>query len=396
MHQLLLKNVRPMEDDAVDVLVVDSEIQKVAKGISPPSHDTTVIEGENQILVPGFVDCHTHIDKTFWGLPWHRHQAGPRLIDRIENERRLRREMNLSPETQSENQVRQAIRMGTTHIRTHVDVDTEIGLRHIEGVLATRESFKEHIAIQIVAFPQSGMLVRPGTAELLEQAINAGADLIGGIDPCSMDRDPAGHLNTIFDIANRHGTGVDIHVHEPGMLGGFTIEMIAERTKALGFQGKVNISHAFCLGMIDEEYLKQLVDLLLESRISIMSHAPGYIAFPPIKQLFQVGVVLCSGSDGIRDSWGPYGNADMLERAMLLGYRSNFRKDEELEMCLEIVTFGGARVMGTKQYGLGVGCRADFVLLSGETRAESIVSRDSRKLVVKNGQIVAKDGDCLI
>jgi len=396
MNHLLLKNVRPLEGDTVDVLAVDGTIQKVAAGISSPGPDTAVIEGENRILVPGLVDCHTHIDKTFWGLPWHRHQAGPRLIDRIENERRLRREMNLSPEISSENQVRQAIRMGTTHIRTHVDVDTEIGLRHLEGVQATRERFKNQITIQTVAFPQSGMLIRPGTAQLLEEAVKAGADLIGGIDPSSMDRDPAGHLDTIFDIADRHAVGVDIHVHEHGMLGGFAIELIAERTKALGFQGKVNISHAFCLGMVDEEYLNQLVDLLLENSISIMSHAPGYIAFPPIKRLFQAGVVLCSGSDGIRDSWGPYGNADMLERAMLLGYRSNYRKDEDLEMCLEIATFGGARVMGTKLYGLEVGCRADFVLLSGETRTEAIVSRGPRKLVVKNGLIVARDGDCLI
>jgi cytosine deaminase len=396
MNHLLLKNVRPLEGDTVDVLAVDGTIQKVAAGISPPGPDTEVIEGENRILVPGFVDCHTHIDKTFWGLPWHRHQAGPRLIDRIENERRLRREMNLSPEIQSENQVRQAIRMGTTHIRTHVDVDTEIGLKHLEGVLATRERFKDQITIQTVAFPQSGMLIRPGTAQLLEEAVKAGADLIGGIDPSSMDRDPAGHLDTIFDIADRHAVGVDIHVHEHGMLGGFAIELIAERTKALGFQGKVNISHAFCLGMVNEEYLNQLVDLLLENSISIMSHAPGYIAFPPIKRLFQAGVVLCSGSDGIRDSWGPYGNADMLERAMLLGYRSNYRQDEDLEMCLGIATFGGARVMGTKLYGLEAGCRADFVLLAGETRTEAIVSRGSRKLVVKNGLIVARDGDCLI
>jgi len=396
MSQLLLKNIRPLEGDPVDLLAVDGTIQNISTGISPPSPDTTVIEGENRILIPGFVDCHTHIDKTFWGLPWQRHQAGPSLIDRIENERRLRREMKLSPETQSENQVRQAIRMGTTHIRTHVDVDTEIGLGHIEGVLATKERFKDYVSIQTVAFPQSGMLIRPGTVELLEEAIRAGANLIGGIDPCSMDRDPAGHLNTIFDIADRHGTGVDIHVHEPGMLGGFTLEMIAERTKALGFQGKVNISHAFCLGMVNAEYLNQLIDLLQENSISIMSHAPGYVAFPPIKKLFEDGVVLCSGSDGIRDSWGPYGNADMLERAMLLGYRSNFRKDEDLEMCLEIVTSGGARVMGAEQYGLEAGCRADFVLLSGETRTEAVVSRGKRNLVVKNGLITARDGDCLV
>ena len=394
--ELLVRNVRPMEKKSVDVLVSQGRIQKMQPGLMPSTPETKVIEGENRILIPGFVDAHTHIDKTFWGTPWHRHQAGPRLIDKIENERCLRRNTDLSPESQSANQVRQAICMGSTHIRTHVDVDTEIGLKHIEGVLKTREKFKDVMTIQMVAFPQSGMLLRPGTAELLEEAVKAGADLVGGLDPSSMDRDPARHLDTIFGIADRQGAGVDIHLHELGTLGAFSIELIAERTKVLGLQGRVNISHAFCLGMLEETTLLPLIDLLLENRISIMTHAPGGRPFPPVKRLVEAGVVLCSGSDGIRDSWGPYGNADMLERAMLIGWRSDLRRDEDLEMVLDITTFGGARVMGAKDYGLEVGCRADFVLLSGETRADAIVSKGPRKWVIKNGQVVASDGQCLV
>jgi cytosine deaminase len=396
-HEFLLKNVRPLEGDTVDVLVVDAIIEKIGKDITPPGSKGTVLEGGHRILIPGFVDAHAHLDKTLWGLPWHRNQAGPLLIDKIENERRVRREMKLSSEKQAVHQIRQSIRMGTTHIRTHVDVDTEIGLKNLEGVLTAREKFRDYMTIQIVAFPQSGMLVRPGTVELLEEAIKAGADLIGGIDPSTIDRDPVRHLKTIFEIAGRHGIGVDIHIHEPGALGAFSIELVAERTKALGLQGKVNISHAFCLGMIDDAYLNQLIDLLLENKISIMTHAPMHRPlFPPIKRLREAGVVLCSGSDNIRDTWAPYGNADMLERAMFLSWRSAFHRDEDLEMALDITTFGGARAMGTKNYGLEVGCRADFVLLQGETRADAIVSRAPRKCVIKNGQVVATDGECLI
>ena len=394
---LLLKNVRPLEKDVVDILVVDGSIRKVGKSTSPPSADMTVIEGENRILIPGFVDAHSHLDKTLWGLPWHRNQAGPRLIDKIENERRVRRELNLSAEKQATNQIRQAIRMGTTHIRTHVDVDTEIGLKNLEGIIAAREKFKDLITLQIVAFPQSGLLIRPGTIELLDEAIKAGAELIGGIDPSTIDRDPVRHIDTVFDMAARHGIGVDIHIHEPSTLGAFSIELVAERTKALGLQGKVNISHAFCLGMIDDTYLSQLIDLLLENRISIMTHAPmPRPFFPPVKRLREAGVALCSGSDGIRDTWAPYGNADMLERAMFLSWRSGFNKDEDLELALDITTFGGAKVLGANGYGLEVGCHADFVLLQGETRAEAIVTRAPRKYVVKNGRIVARDGECLI
>ena len=397
LSELLIKNVRPLERETVDISVVDGRVQKVSKGLLPSTSDTVMIEGQNHILIPGFVDAHSHLDKTLWGLPWHRNQAGPRLIDKIENERRVRRELNLSAEKQATNQIRQAIRMGTTHIRTHVDVDTEIGLKNLEGIMAAREKFKDLMTIQIVAFPQSGMLIRPGTVELLEEAIKAGAELIGGIDPSSIDRDPVRHINTIFEIAGRHGIGVDIHIHEPSTLGAFSIELVAERTKTLGLQGKVNISHAFCLGMIDDAYLNQLIDLLLENRISIMTHAPmPRPFFPPIKRLREAGVVLCSGSDGIRDTWAPYGNADMLERAMFLSWRSGFQKDEDLELALDITTFGGAKVVGAKEYGLEVGCRADFVLIEGETRVDAIVSRAPRKYVVKNGRVVARDGKCLI
>ncbi len=286
--------------------------------------------------------------------------------------------------------------MGTTHIRTHVDVDTEIGLSSIEAILEVRQAFATGMTLQIVAFPQSGMLVRQGTVELMDAAVAAGADLVGGIDPSSMDRDPAGHLDAVFAIAERHGVGVDIHLHEPGPLGAFSIELIADRTAALSMQGRVNISHAFCLGMVDSDYLKRLTALLVENRISIMTHGPGFSEFPPIRPLRDAGVAICSGSDGIRDSWGPYGNADMLERAMLLGYRSNFRRDEDLELVLDIVTRGGAAVMAQDNYGIAAGDRADFVLLRGETLAEAVVSRRPRALVVKGGRVVARDGECLV
>lgn len=393
--ELLIRDVRPMERAAVDVRVADGVIREVGAGLRP-GPDAEVVDGGERLLVPGFVDAHTHMDKTFYGRPWHRHQAGPSLMDKIENERRLRRELRLDPAEQSANQVRLALGKGTTHIRTHVDVDTESGLANLEGVMATRERYRDAITIQIVAFPQSGMLTRPGTVELLEEALRRGAEVVGGLDPSSIDRDPARHLDVIFGLAERHGVEVDVHLHEPGLLGAFAIELIAERTRALGMQGRVVISHAFCLGMVDDAYLGRLIELLLELRIAIMTHAPGASPFPPIKRLREAGVTICSGSDGIRDAWGPYGNADMLERAMLLGYRSNFRNDAEVELCLDIVTRGGAAVMKADGYGLAVGCRADCVLLDGETLVEAVVARPPRALVVANGRVVARDGACLL
>jgi cytosine deaminase len=389
--ELLIRNVRPLERAAVDVRVADGVISEIGVGLVA-APDATVIDGCGQLLVPGFVDAHTHLDKTLYGRPWHRHQAGPSLTDKIENERRLRRELRLDPAEQSANQVRLALSKGTTHIRTHIDIDTESGLNNLHGVMATRERYRDTLTMQLVAFPQSGLLPRPGTLELLDEALRLGAEVVGGLDPSSIDHDPAGHLDAVFGLAERHGVEVDVHLHEPGLLGAFSVELIAERTRALGMQGKVTISHAFCLGMVDDAYLSRLIELLLENRIAIMTHAPGASPFPPIKRLREAGVVICSGSDGIRDTWGPYGNADMLERAMLLGYRSNFRRDDDVELVFEIVTQGGATVMHANGYGLTVGCRADCVLLDGETLVEAVVARPPRALVLANGRVVAWEG----
>ncbi len=393
---LLLKNVRPDGGPLVDVRIHDGYITAVGRTLAADASEREVVDGRNAIAIPGFVEAHTHLDKTLWGRSWHSNQAGPRLIDRIENERRLRSQLSLDPALQSRRQVIQSIRMGTSHIRTHVDIDTEIGLKHLEGVLTTRERLHPYIDIEIVAFPQSGMLVRPGTVELLDEALLSGADLIGGIDPSTIDRDPVRHLETIFALAEKHGKDVDIHLHEPNELGAFAIELIIARTRALGLQGKVMISHAFCLGMVDEVTLGHLLEALAEARIAVMTTGPAGRPCPSVKRLRDAGVVVCSGSDGIRDTWGPYGNADMLERATLLAMRNNFRKDAELELCLDVVTYGGAAALGLAEYGVRPGCRADLVLLDYETLAEAVVSKGPRALVVKHGRIVARDGECLV
>jgi cytosine/adenosine deaminase-related metal-dependent hydrolase len=391
--ELLIKHVRPMGGEPVDLLVRDGVIQQIGSDLAPTSSAAQLLDGKNQLLLPGLVNAHAHIDKNLFGLPWHKNQVpGPRIRDFVDNERKVRRELNLSARAQSAREVRAAVVAGTTHIRTHVDVDTDAGLAHIEGVLATRDELRDLVTIQIVAFPQSGMLVRPGTAELLEEAIKLGAECIGGLDPSTVDRDPVRHLDTIFGIAERYGVELDIHLHEPGMLGAFAVELIAERTRALGMQGRVTISHTFCLGMVDEVYLGQLIDLLLENRITIMSLGSGRGEFPPLKRLRAAGVALCTGSDGVRDTWGSFNSVDMLDRVRVLAYRSGLRKDEEIEMLLEIATHGGATVMGDDGYGIGVGKRADLLVVAGDTPAEAVVERPDRSYVIKHGRVVAADG----
>ncbi|MGN6674378.1 MAG: amidohydrolase family protein [Thermomicrobiales bacterium] len=395
--ELLIKDVRPLGGARGDALVRDGHIAAIGPNLTTTSPDATVIEAAGRLLFPGFVDAHAHMDKTLLGLGWYRNEVGPTLIEKIENERRLRREWAIDAYQQSTRQARLALAAGTTHIRTFVDIDTEVGLHGLAGVMRTRDDFKEALTIQVVAFPQSGMLVRPGTVELLEAALANGASVIGGLDPAAIDRDPARHLDVIFGLAEKYDADVDIHLHEPGELGAFSLELIAERTKALGWQGRVVVSHALCLGGVDDARLDRLIALLLENDIAIMSHGPsGLRPVPSVMRLRAAGVRMCTGNDGIRDAWGPLNMPDMLLRVFLVAYRNNLRRDDEIEQVLDIATYGGARVLGTAAYGLAPGCRADLVIVDGETHVAAVIERPARWLVLNGGRIVARDGVCLV
>lgn len=388
---LLLRNVRPMGGDATDMLIEKGRIARAAPNLPAPA-GVTVEDGGGAILLPGLVEAHTHLDKSLWGLPWYVNEVGPKLLDKIDNERLNKRRLNIDPYIQSARQAVQSSLTGSTHIRSHVDVDTDHGLWGVEGVMRTRDEYRDIIDIELVAFPQSGLLRRPGTLELMDQSLKLGAEIVGGLDPCAIDRDPKGHLDAIFDLCQRHGKPLDIHLHEPGEMGAFSTDLICERTRALGMKGKVTISHAFCLGTPDPALIDPLIDQLVELDIAIMTTAPASRPAPPVKRLVQAGVRVCSGSDGIRDTWGPYGNADMLERAMFVGLRNNFRRDDELAIALDVCTFQGAKVMELKDYGLTQGCSADLVLAQGETIADAVVTRSPKRRVIKNGVIVARDG----
>lgn len=402
-NETVIRNVRPFgRSDAVDIRVRDGRITAieptgaVAAGgadANDAQDAETVIDGAGRLAFPGFVDAHGHIDKSLLGMEWYRNEVGPTLMDKIVNERNLRREMGIDSHQQSGRVARASIATGVTHLRTFVDIDTEIGLAGLHGVVQTQADLRDALTLQIVAFPQSGLLTRPGTTELLEQALQEGATVVGGLDPCIVDRDPVGHLDVIFGLAEKYDVDVDIHLHEPGEVGAFSLELIAERTKVLGWQGRVVISHGICLGGVEDAHLNRLIDLLLENDIVVMSHGPsGLGRVPSVKRLREAGVRMCTGNDGIRDAWGPLNMPDMLLRSFIIAYRNNLRRDDEIELVLDIATRGGAEVIGDSDYGLAVGNWADLVLLEGQTHIEAVIERPKERLVMRRGVITARDG----
>jgi cytosine/creatinine deaminase len=388
-RSLLLSNVRLADGQTVSVSVIDGRIAALGPNVAAPP-DAALENGGGALLLPGFVEGHTHLDKTHWGRAWYRNEVGPNLTDRIENERAWRKTSAHDALTQSLALARAFVQAGTTRLRTHVDIDTEAGLRYLEGVLETRKTLRDVLDMQIVAFPQSGMLIRPGTVELLDKALAAGADVLGALDPALIDGDPAGSLNATFALAGRHGKPIDIHLHEPGEVGAFTLKLLLDRVEATGMQGRVVVSHAFCLGALADP--DALLERIARLRVALLTSAPPSRPVPPLKRCRDKGIAIFGGNDGIRDTWSPYGVPDMLERAMLIGMRYDLRRDDDLAIAFDCVSEAAARGCGFGDYGLRIGARADLVLVDAETIAHAVVARPTRKLVVSNGRIVAREG----
>lgn len=387
---LLIRNIRPMGGAPADLLVRGGLIAEIAPSIEAPG--VPVEDGAGHLAVPGLIDAHTHLDKTTWGMDWHVNQNQATLKERIDFEREHRARIGIDPHRQSMRHALGLVAHGATHIRSHVDIDTDHGLAMLEGVARTREALKGVIDIEIVAFPQSGIMARPGTAELLDQALANGAEVVGGIDPCGMERDPKGSLDVVFGLADRHGKPVDIHLHEMGELGAFSLEMIFERTRALGMQGRVAVSHAFCLGAPDWQRTQGLIDEVADLDIAILTTGAPSVVVPSLARLREAGVRAGAGCDGIRDTWGPWGKPDMLHRAEVIGMKNGFRRDVDLEHALHVCSGGGAEVMGFA-HGLAVGNPADLTLLQGQTLAHAVAEGAPRPLVVKGGRVTARGGE---
>ena len=289
---------------AVSIAVAGGRIASIGTDAIEASVGVERIDLDGALVIPGLIDGHIHLDKTFVGDRWRPHRpctSGFDVRERVIFEKELLAD-SAPAETRVASLIELAVSRGTTHMRSHVDVDSAVGLRNLETVCAARERYRDCVSIEIVAFPQSGIMRNPGTAELLDAAVREGADLVGGLDPAGFDKDIEGHLATVFGIAERRDVGIDLHLHDPDALGISELEAIAERTKALGMQGRVAVSHAYALGDVPIDTVKRTAAKLADAGVAIMTNAPGNRAFPPILALRDEGVTVFLGNDNIQDS----------------------------------------------------------------------------------------------
>ncbi|MDF2916242.1 MAG: cytosine deaminase, partial [Microbacterium sp.] len=309
----VIRNVRVSDASAVDIRIADGVITSVEPATpQAPSADAgetgLEIDGRGMLALPGLVNTHAHIDKSWWGLQFVRH--------------------------------------GTTAIRTHVDVDLGVAQRGIEAVREAVAAYDGALQVQIVAFPQDGVLRRPGVIDLLDEAAAAGAEFIGGLDPASIDRDPVGQLDALFRVAADRGVGIDLHLHDPAELGAFQIELIIERTERLGLAGRVNLAHGFALAQVGASHRRDLLQAMAALDITMTTVAPLRLAQLPLHELDAAGVRFGFGTDGIRDLWSPYGTGDLLGIAWQYARASSLVRDDDLRRVVDIATGGSAPFAG--------------------------------------------------
>ncbi|MBI3965926.1 MAG: amidohydrolase family protein, partial [Chloroflexi bacterium] len=330
-----------------------------------------VVDATGCLVLPGLVDAHVHLDKALIGEPWQPHRRARDLAERIRLARDLQLHVVPTPlATRARRFAEQLLSYGTTAARSHVDVDPETGIASVMTILELKRELTGRLAVQTVAFPQDGIVRSTGTIELLEEALRLGVDLIGGLDPAGLDGDRDTHLDVVFGLAHRFDVDIDVHLHEPGEMGLASIGAICDRAEALGFQNRVAVSHAYCLAA-DEMLVGPVIERLARVGAQIITCATPGRSVPPVQTLRAGGVRVLAGSDNVRDGWSPFGNGDMLERAMLIAYNSGWRADDELELALRLATEEAATGLGLPDHGIEPGSRADLVIVPASCAAEA-------------------------
>ncbi|WP_344309860.1 amidohydrolase family protein [Brevibacterium samyangense] len=406
---LVVRNVRPWGDSPVDVHITAGLITAVtptapsdhctspaeaprAPGPASPavtSASPTVVDGRGLLALPGIVNAHAHVDKTWWGKEWEGYGGVMTTPGRIAHERARRDALGIPDPDSVRGLLAQMVRCGTTAIRTHVDVDPGVGLRGVEVVREVFAEYEGALGTQIVAFPQDGVLRRPGVLDLLEQAVAAGADHIGGIDPATIDRDPVGQIDAILGLAAHTGAGVDIHLHDPRELGAFQIELLLDGIEHRDLLGRVNLAHGFAVAQVEPARRAGLLRRMADLGVSMTTVAP--LRHPeqlPLAELRAAGVRLGFGTDGVRDLWAPFGTGDTLGIAWQFARASHLPRDADLLDIVRVATADAGWAVGREVHDLVVGAPADLVLLDAQNPMDALVRTPERSLVVAGGRVL--------
>jgi cytosine deaminase len=402
MPDLLLRDVALVDGrTGIDVLVDAGRIVDVAPRIEAVAG--TTIDAAGQLLAPPFVDAHFHMDATLsYGQP--RVNASGTLLEGIALWGELK--PRLTQQALVERALAYcdwAIGRGLLAIRTHVDV-CDPRLLAVDALLHVREQVKPWLDLQLVAFPQDGVLRTPGAMEGLERALDRGVDVVGGIPHFERTMaDGAASVRALCEIAARRGLAVDMHCDETDDPLSRHVETLAFEAQRLGLQGRVTGSHLTSMHSMDNYYVSKLIPLIAEAGVHAVANPlinitiqgrhdtyPKRRGMTRVPELMAAGVTVAFGHDCVMDPWYPLGSADMLEVASMGLHVAQMTGDAQMRACFDAVTANPARILGLEGYGVAPGCRADFVLLQARDPVEALRLRATRLQVFRAGKVIAE------
>ncbi|KNZ34196.1 MAG: cytosine deaminase [Methylibium sp. NZG] len=385
-----------------DVRVVAGRIEAIGPNLPAPD-GAPVIDAQGQLLSPPFVDPHFHMDATLsYGLP-RVNQSGT-LLEGIALWGELK--PLLTQEALVERALQYcdwAVAKGLLAIRTHVDVCDD-RLLAVEALLHVKERVKAYLDLQLVAFPQDGLLRSPTALANLKRSLDLGVDVIGGIPHFERTSEHgAESVKVLCELAAERGLRVDMHCDESDDPLSRHIETLAFHTHRLGLHGRVTGSHLTSMHSMDNYYVSKLLPLMREAQVHAVANPlinitlqgrhdtyPKRRGMTRVPELMAAGINVAFGHDCVMDPWYSLGSGDMLEVAHMGLHVAQMTSQAQMRACFDAVTVNGARVMGLADHGLEVGRAADFVLLQARDPVEAIRLRATRLQVVRRGQVVAQ------
>lgn len=279
-----------------------------------------------------------------------------------------------------------AVKYGNTHIRAFADTDTTGKLEGVKALLKAREEYKGRVEVQVVAFPQDGVVRDPGAEQYVEEAMKLGADVVGGIPWIEYtDADSQEHIDRMFRIARKYNKDVSMLIDDAGDPTLRSLEMLAVTTLREGWEGRVTVQHARAMALYPEPYYRKIEALLKKARMGLVSDPHTGPLYARVKSLYKAGVNVALGQDDIADAYYPFGRNNMQEIAFLAAHLMNMASRPELEILYDLITTNAAKALGIKNYGLKEGCNADLVVLDAGSVWEALWSHDYPLHVIKDG-----------
>ena len=385
-----------------DIAIKDGVIASVQPKLSQKGRQE--IDAAGSLVLPGLFNLHFHADKCLLGEVMRPNVSGT-LPEAIEITNDFKRKYDPAEVAARAIRALEAgVKNGTSFFRLFSDVGTIGGLRAARGLLLAREKFGRYCDIQVVAFPQEGIARDPGAAELLDEAIKEGCDIVGGLPWYEYtDADARDHIDICFEIAKRYDRDIHMLVDDTDDANSRSLEYLALKTMREQWHGRVTASHCGAMAGYNDVYAAKIVDMVATAGITISCNAhinlvcsarldrePRRRGIVRVKELLTRGVNVVTSQDDVNDPYYPFGKPDPLECASMVAHVAQLTLPHELEQVMDMVTVNSARAARVKSYGIAAGNKADLVVVGAPSVHEALRTQPLRRHVIKNGREVAR------